>query len=257
MRLLTTLTTVAFAAAVLAGNASAQTLCAGSFDGGADITAATPLGPVAGCDRIWGDEADEAYIVIDGLLFVLDTQLTILPGVIVRQNPRETVFAPATPTVGTPGTLIVTRGAFLNAQGTAGSPIIITTAAVDNNGVGGVGPADGVPDDDDLNGEFDDWTGPADILWDNDPRNNPRSPCRNGEQATLLAGGLVLEGYAPRTSTPPPRASSARASARAFRFRALRLPPRPTAATSPTTAPASSRTSACATPVTRSPRPTS
>ncbi|MCI0633037.1 MAG: hypothetical protein L0206_03855 [Actinobacteria bacterium] len=189
----------ALTTAVLAGNASAQTVCTGEFDpGGSAITAATPLGPVAGCDRIWGDEADEAFIVINGLLFVRDTELTILPGTIVRQQPRDTVFAPATPTVGTPGTLVVERGSFLNAQGTAGAPIIITTAAVDNNGVGGVGPADGIPDDDDLNGEFDDWTA-GDVFWDDDPRNNPRSPllATSGDQATLLAGGLVLLGFAP------------------------------------------------------------
>ncbi len=197
MRLLTTLTMAALTAAILAGDASAQTVCAGGFDGGADITAATPLGPVAGCDRIWGDEADEAFIVVNGILFVLDTELTILDGTIVREQPRDTVFNIATPTVGTPGTLVVSRGAFLNAQGTAGSPIIITTASVDNNGVGGVGPADGVPDDDDLNGEFDDWV-LGDVFWDDDPRNNPRSPLlTTGDQATLLAGGLVLLGFAP------------------------------------------------------------
>lgn len=203
MRLITKLITVTFVVA-FAGSASAQTICAGPFDGGVTLDL-RPVGPVAGCDRIWGDEADEAFIVLDGLNFTGAAELTILPGTVVRGNPRNTVFAPATPTVGTPGTLVVTAGGFLNAQATPGAPIIHTTAAVDNQDAACTGGApDGIPDDCAStggqvpgDGEPDDWA-PGDALLDADPLADPLSPLlTNGEQTHNLHGGLVLIGTAP------------------------------------------------------------
>ena len=198
----------AVAAAGFAGNASAQTICA------ADITAATPeLGGLGTCDRIWGDDADEAFVVIDGPVFVLDTRLTILPGTIVRGQPRALPFDAMDPLVGFPGTLIISgggrdenghclstdfetnrsinRGAFLDARGTPGSPIIFTTAAVDNDN-------DGVPDDvSPANGEPDAWT-PGDDFLDDTPATNPLSTLlSDGTQAYGYHGGLVLIGCAP------------------------------------------------------------
>ena len=192
MRLITTLATCGIAAAVaLGGSASAQTVCT------PDITDATPLGPVAGCDRIWGDEPDEAFIVLDSIVFVIETELTILPGTIVRGQPRNTAFMPGTPLAGAPGTLVVPRGSFLNARGTAGAPIVFTTAAVDNDN-------DGIPDDVSAaggqvpgDGNPDDWT-PGDLFLDDTPLANPLAPLfPNGEQAYGLHGGIVLMGFAP------------------------------------------------------------
>ena len=189
MRLFTPLLTCGLAAAAalagLASTASAQTVCA------TDITAATPLGPVAGCDRIWGDEADEAYVVLDTILFVLDTDLTIVDGTIVRGQPRSESYDPLNPLVGAPGTLIVARDAFLNARGNPGSPIIFTTAATDNDN-------NGIADDVVAPiGEFDRWN-PGDLFLDDTPATNPLSTLmQDGNQAGLLHGGLVLIGRAP------------------------------------------------------------
>src|SRR5262245_43105129 len=103
-------------------------------------------------DTVWGDIPDEAEIVLDGAIFVKNNAtLTILPGVIVRGQPR-TQAAQAAVTAGTPGTLIVTQAGRLIAEGGAGSPITFTTAAVDNNG-------DGEADDLDASGFRDAYPG--------------------------------------------------------------------------------------------------
>jgi hypothetical protein len=180
------------AIAGLAGGAAAQTVCDADVLVAIDNT--TPLGPTPGCDRIWGDEPDEAFIVINGLLFVTNTKLTILDGTIVRGNTRSEPTGGVNPFTGAPGTLIVTRGAFLDARGNPGNPIIFTTAAVDNddNGVPDdvVAPICGV-------GCYDDWQ-PGDKFLDDTPATNPLSTLlSDGTQATLLHGGLVLNGFGP------------------------------------------------------------
>jgi len=196
MRLFTQLITTGLATAValagVASTASAQTIC------DADVIlnnslANVPANDPAGCDQTWGDDPNEAFIVINGLLFADDMRLTILPGTVVRGNTRSEPFNGLTPFVGAPGTMIVTRQGFLDARGTPGAPIVFTTAAVDNNN-------DGVPDD--VIAPFgadarDDWQ-PGDLFLDDTPLTNPLSTLlSNGEQATLLQGGLVLLGNAP------------------------------------------------------------
>ena len=97
-------TILAAALMVLAGQSSAQTICTGN------INSLTPSTGGAGtCDRIWGDDADEAFVVVGGPVFVLDTKLTILPGTIVRGQPRTAAYSPSTPLVGFPGVLVITH----------------------------------------------------------------------------------------------------------------------------------------------------
>ncbi|MCA9505447.1 MAG: hypothetical protein R3F16_02630 [Myxococcota bacterium] len=161
-------------AATVAGTAGAQTVVS------SDVTTPTT----------WGVGGSPCPIILEGPVFVIDTKLTITPGCIVRGQPRTQAFNPATPTAGTPGTLIVSQGGFLDAQGSATNPIIFTTAAVDNNN-------DGVPDDDDANTFPDAWN-PGDLFLDDTPATNPLAPLNTaGNQNSGLHGGLVLLGKAP------------------------------------------------------------
>jgi len=134
--------------------------------------------------------------------------LTILPGTIVRGQPRR---AAAGAVDGSPGALIVTRGGKIIADGTATSSIIMTTAAVDNDG-------DGVCDDGNGDGFFDPHPGYQDngcigagtcgagdvevaanaVFCDADPAGAPMPPLATDGTANLsMWGGLVLEGRAP------------------------------------------------------------
>ncbi len=154
-------------------------------------------------DTVWGDVPDEAEIVLDGAIFVnANATLTILPGVIVRGNPR-TAVAGAT-TVGVPGSLIVTQTGRLVAEGGSGSPITFTTAALDND-------ANGEPDDLDASGFLDAYPGFSGVgcpgscvpdatptYYDGTPLSNPLAPISPaGRENTQLWGGLVLLGSAP------------------------------------------------------------
>lgn len=68
------------------------------------------------------------YILTD-IIFVEGTTLTIEAGTIIRGEPKSSgAFDP--------GALVVTRTGQINAEGTAGSPIIFTTAALDSDGDG-------------------------------------------------------------------------------------------------------------------------
>ena len=128
--------------------------------------------------------------------------LTIDPGTIVRGQPR-TAAVLAGSTVGTPGTLVVTRDGTIVANGTPSNPIIMTTAAVDNNGPLGAGPPDNVADDDDGNGFRDAWT-PGDVFLDDTPTTAPLAPLNAaGGQNVALWGGLVVLGNASTNLSDP------------------------------------------------------
>jgi len=140
-------------------------------------------------------------VILDGPIFVKDgATLTILAGTVVRGQPRSGPVVPMV-TAGTPGALIVTQDGRIVANGDASSPIIFTTAAVDND-------LDGEPDDSTPGDPFlDQWTpgldgipGTADDdrFLDDTPTTSPLAPVRpSGEANEALWGGLVLLGTAP------------------------------------------------------------
>ena len=116
--------------------------------------------------------------------------LTILPGTIVRGQPRQAAVVPGS-TVGAPGAVIVTQNGRINATGTATSPIIWTTAAIDNNN-------DGIADDLRAPAGFkDEWT-PGDTFLDDTPTTAPLAPLDKAGNSNLqLWGSLVILGNAP------------------------------------------------------------
>jgi hypothetical protein len=191
------LTAIALAIVGLAGDASAQVIHSQAVDIVADTT--------------WGDNEDE--VVLQAPIFVKSgATLTILPGTIIRGQPRTAAVAPGV-TAGTPGALIVTQAGKINAAGSPDRPIIWTTAAVDNitNGTG-LPPRDGVPDDVDLPLGFEDAWVPGDAFLDNKPGcplfapetqvcnagDGPLAPLNTaGDQTSGLWGGLVILGRAP------------------------------------------------------------
>jgi hypothetical protein len=216
--------TLALALASVGGSASAIYRTSDDLTGcgtmlGCEITAAT-------ANDVWGDAPGEDVVIMDGPVMVKDGgELTILPGVTVRGQPR---YAPvSTGSVrGTPGVMVVTQSGEINAVGTcdADGVIIFTTAALDNDG-------DGVADDLDGNGDLDQYpgfaaactsgavpegpdnifggTGAADdqmgtcsygpgTFLDATPRTAPLAPLNaNGESNLSLWGGFVLLGHAP------------------------------------------------------------
>ncbi len=178
MRFIRTLP-LAFALALgLASNATAQVVTVVS----ADVT--TP--------ETWCDDEDEMYLT--EAIFV-SSKLTIEAGCIVRGAPRTEAFNALTPLVGAPGALIISQDGFLDAQGTASAPIIMTTGALDVN-------TDGIADDTlgGGNGFPDAWDGigamPAQL--DDTPTTDPLAPLNAaGDQNAGLWGGLVILGRAP------------------------------------------------------------
>lgn len=139
--------------------------------------------------QTWCD--DETTIFLPAPVFI-ESKLTILPGCIIRGNPRTQAFAVATPTVGSPGTLVISSGGFVDAQGTPANPIIMTTAAIDVN-------ADGVADD--CNGAavgICPWDNDPTHFYDDDPKNNPLAGLDTaGNQNASIWGGFVVLGRAP------------------------------------------------------------
>jgi hypothetical protein len=96
----------------------------------------------------WGGIANPGPICLQAPIFVKSgATLTILPGTIVRGQPRSA--APGG-VAGSPGALVITRTGKLISDGSANNPIIFTTAAVDNDG-------NGAADDLDANGRKDRW----------------------------------------------------------------------------------------------------
>ena len=157
-------------------------------------------------DTVWGGTDNPSPIILDGTIFVTNgAALTILPGTIVRGQPRS-----ASGTVGAPGSLIITQNGQIFASGNADNEIIFTTAAVDNDTNGGVsGVPDGIPDDSNGDGFLDQWTA-GDRFYDFDPKNSPLGTVAAGDipgaairGQTLLSsnsalwGGLIILGNAP------------------------------------------------------------
>ena len=155
-------------------------------------------------DTVWGDDVAEDQVILDGPIFVNSgATLTILPGVIVRGQPRTAAVLPGS-TVGTPGALIITQDGRIIADGSSASPIVMTTAAVDND-------ADGEYDD--LNGDDfpDPYPGfdPADcpgacalpglgLFYDDDPIGAPLAPLSPaGAENLRLWGSMAVLGRAP------------------------------------------------------------
>ncbi|MCG8589593.1 MAG: hypothetical protein MJE66_09905 [Proteobacteria bacterium] len=159
----------------MATSAGAQTVV------GADVTT----------DTTWCGAANPSPIILEQPIFVKDgATLTILPGCIVRGQPR-TQPVQAGVTAGTPGALIVTQTGRIIADANPGSPIIFTTAAVDNDNDGvadNVSPADAFADA---------WT-PGDVFLDDTPTTAPLAPLNKAGAANVsLWGGLVINGSAP------------------------------------------------------------
>lgn len=152
----------------VAGSAGAQTVVS------ADVTSNTT----------WSGE-----VVLEQPIFVKNgATLTILAGTIVRGQPRTAPVA-AGVVAGSPGALIVTQTGRIVANGTAAAPIIMTTAAVDNNQDG---VADFAP-----NGFEKPWV-PGDLFLDGTPAMAPLAPLQtDGTDTTGLWGGLVVLGNAP------------------------------------------------------------
>jgi hypothetical protein len=169
----------ALAAAGMASPAAAQTVV------NADIAA----------DTTW-NLAGAPYILSRPIFVKNGATLTILPGVIVRGQPR-TAAPVAGQTTGTPGALIVTQSGRLVANASASNPIIMTTAAVDNDN-------DGQADDVDAPIGFKDTWQPGDTFLDDTPTTAPLAPLAKGPAGSVgfqsnvqLWGGLVILGNAP------------------------------------------------------------
>lgn len=186
---------LAVAAAGFAGGAEAQT-----FVGPADAGEGAPLVGLTDTNSIsvnttWttgtANPAARVFacpIILNEPIFVEGgATLSIASGCIVRGQPRSGAVTPNNP-VGSPGGLFVTTTGQINAQGTATSPIIFTTAAVDVD-------ANGVAD---VSGSFKTPYNGSQRLLDNDPVNAPLSPLNpSGNSNTGLWGGVVMLGTAP------------------------------------------------------------
>jgi hypothetical protein len=172
-------TLLGLALAGLATTASAQTACP---TGTPNII--VPTGDIT-ANTTWS-----GHVLLQGPVFVKNGAiLTILPGTVVRGQPRSAAVA-AGSTVGTPGTLIVTQNGRIIADGNASSPIIFTTAATDNDD-------NGIADDADASG-FDDPWDPGDLFLDDACTTAPLAPLdKAGNSNVALWGGVVILGSAP------------------------------------------------------------
>lgn len=161
----------------------------------------------------WGNATNSSPIILDGPIYVKSgAVLTILPGTVIRGQPRRSAGDGAG---AAPGSLVVTRDGFVNANGNAGNPIIFTTAAVDNITQDSAGnqtsaTPDGIPDYETaatpafLVGT----TGSGDNFYDATPKTSPLSPRASGaivgstaasgtDANCELWGGLIILGSAP------------------------------------------------------------
>ena len=159
--------------------------------GGSSASGQTIVSTDITTNTTWGGAANPSPIILQATLFVKNGAiLTILPGTIIRGQPRQAAVVPGS-TVGAPGAVIVTQNGRINAVGTATAPIIWTTAAIDNNN-------DGIADD--LRapiGFKDEWT-PGDTFLDDTPTTAPIAPLDKAGNANLqLWGSLVILGNAP------------------------------------------------------------
>ncbi len=181
---------------------TALALAVAGFAGSASASIAVISGNITpgAANTTWGDDEDE--IILEGAIFVTeDATLTILPGTIVRGQPRTAAVMPGS-TDGTPGALIVAQDGEIFADGDGESPIVWTTAATDNDD-------DGVCDDDvtvtfpgggemlGADGFCDPWA-VGDVFLDDDPNGFPLAPvAKDGSANVSLWGGVVINGEAP------------------------------------------------------------
>jgi hypothetical protein len=151
----------------------------------------------------WGGLANPSPICLNAPIFVKSgATLTILPGTIVRGQPRSA--APGG-VAGSPGALVITRTGKVISDGTANNPIIFTTAAVDNDG-------NGAADDLDANGRLDRWPGfvpgggcpgactpaVAGTFLDGNPKTAPLPPLNSAGNGNItMWGGVMILGKAP------------------------------------------------------------
>lgn len=165
-------------------------------------TTATSAGTLVTSDVVsnttWGGGANPSPIILDTTIHVTSgATLTILPGTIVRGNPRS-----ASGAAGAPGSLIVTKDGRINAAANPANEIIFTTAALDADG-------NGLPDDSNSDGFYDQATAatPDSDFYDEDPRDTPLPvintagvvdpAAANTGSNTSLWGGLIILGNAP------------------------------------------------------------
>jgi hypothetical protein len=135
----------------------------------------------ANANPTWGDDAGEDEVILDKPLIVTaGGVLTIAPGVTVRGNPRSASVVSGE-VGGSPGVIIVTQSGKVDWQG-EGTPtgvIIMTTAALDNNG-------DLQPDDFDGNGFEDPYPGYDPALSGAVPGTLPCTCGTNGTPAVAV-----------------------------------------------------------------------
>ena len=133
--------------------------------------------------------ATDEYI-LKNITFVENGVLKIEAGTIIRGEPRSSTQ------LNDPGSLVITRSARIDAQGTPSNPIIFTTAAVDNDPDG---IADGVSltvGDENTPDAYvikvADQYSPGDTFLDADPKNSPLAPTANFAGATAGSSPLLL-----------------------------------------------------------------
>ncbi len=139
-------------------------------------------------DTEWCGATNPGPIILDGAVFVVGATLTILPGCIVRGQPRSAAAVSGS-VLGSPGSLTITQTGRLIADGSASNPIIFTTAATDNDGNNEV--------DLDVLGDNATWEA-GDTFYDDDPAGSPLAPLSPaGADNVQLWGGVVILGNAP------------------------------------------------------------
>ena len=187
------ITAFALAIAGYAGHADAQT-CVGTADAGECPTTDPSQITV---NTTWCGPDNPGPIILNEPVFVKDgAVLTIQAPCIVRGQPRQAVVQ-AGVSAGTPGSLIVTQTGKVVAVGSADSPIVFTTAAVDNAApLGAADNVDGNP------AFFDPYPGGGSNFLDDNPVFEPLSPLNSqGAQNVALWGGVVLLGNAPTNNS--------------------------------------------------------
>ena len=175
------------AAAAVTGGAAAANASAANC-GATDTPQLWPSWPAG---DITANTTWSGTIVLQSPVFVKNgATLTILPGTIVRGQPRQALFV-AGQTAGSPGALIVTANGRIVADGTAANSIILTTAATDND-------ANGIADDVDAPIGFKDPWQAGDTFLDETCGSAPLAPLdKAGNANAQLWGGFVVLGNAP------------------------------------------------------------
>ena len=152
----------------------------------------------------------DTSVIVPEIIFVgdgdtTDVTLTIPGGAILRAEPRGTLYDNdgdvLTLRDQAPGSIVVTRGSKLYCNGTPGSPVIFTTAAIDaelantdaHDGIGD-GENDSVTWDDAAN---DNGAGGVYKWLDSDPIGNPLPLYTSTNPNAELGGGIIMLGFAP------------------------------------------------------------